>query len=657
MPVTDDSRSKDSRRRTLSEASLAESDHATVSKKRKQAVNEVEGGKSSQVTSNGQLPHFYCHQCSKKRDGELEIVCTYIGKTLCRSKYCKACLKNRYGQTLEDIKTAGIPNDRKAIEGHTRTLGYIWRCPKCNDCCNCKMCRKKAGLGPTGNLLFAAKRKGLDSAADMLEQDPLALGVMRGQKLPEEERTQPKPKLRVPKASSGVDAEGNPLPVLDKKAKAAADKLKEPPQPEWKEIDTELDRGQVEDRIAIREFASRFSSLLDIAAKYVDELDEFEIFSDSTCKALIVSLLELLSRNHDDKAISIACKAIRSNGPTPLKIWGVLEASRDASTPASPLAGLPDPASPPMTAYRTRTGHQISQAVQLIPVIIYLIEAAVTTPEIHDAVESDAYEGKQDRREASRRVKEEKEKWSETKKELTDERAENEGKPGWDVEPWKTRMKTLEKAHKSLVWSIEFVDYQTAPRHAPRFRRLGIDLDDRVYYALSASESKKLPKDEDRAHFRKWAWFVAVWGKRPGSLEFDEDGDPIEDQWWGFYEPKQIRKLSRWVGWTGEMRDITQGPVGRRRRRGPRAKGEEGNDAESDGTPGEFLSRPASPLSDLSVSEDEGEESEEEQINVNLERKDIDLGGPTSSAEMRSLARNLLTFADWLDWRTTKSED
>lgn len=51
----------------------------------------------------------------------------------------------------------------------------------------------------------------------------------------------------------------------------------------------------------IREFASRFSSLLDIAAKYVDELDEFEIFSDSTCKALIVSLLELLSRNHDDK--------------------------------------------------------------------------------------------------------------------------------------------------------------------------------------------------------------------------------------------------------------------------------------------------------------------------------------------------------------------
>jgi hypothetical protein len=237
---------------------------------------------------------------------------------------------------------------------------------------------------------------------------------------------------------------------------------------------------------------------------------------------------------------------------------------------------------------------------------------------------------------------------------------------------------------------LEGAYYQLAPLYAPRFRQAGVDLDGRVYYVLSPINSKRRIREEDRTSFKKWSCLVCVWGKRgtvvkePPKEESDSDSDSDEEetpereqQWWGFHDVKEIRKLAKWLQWRGDLRDATEGPVGYVRRRKTEPGDGEGEAAdEGEGTRGEdseadlgvsasglrslTASRAPSPLSDIEET-GEGETqgasastsaAELEPEVVVKDIKDVDLGGPTSSMEMKSLVKKLNEFADWLEWRT-----
>lgn len=105
---------------------------------------------------------------------------------------------------------------------------------------------------------------------------------------------------------------------------------------------------------------------------------------------------------------------------------------------------------------------------------------------------------------------------------------------------------------------------------ASRFEPLGIDADGRIYYLPSSlgpfrGKKDRLPSPYERLSFRKWGWFIAVYGK-PGTqiqdIELDEiNADPDnkdelrEEGWWGFSDVSEIRKLSKWLTSRPEIED------------------------------------------------------------------------------------------------------
>lgn len=94
-----------------------------------------------------------CHQCRQKRT-HYAAACTAVKNYgLCSLRYCRSCLRNRYGEVAEVVA-------QKAN----------WTCPKCRGDCNCSMCRKKNGETPTGILAPAAKASGCSSVHDLLNK-------------------------------------------------------------------------------------------------------------------------------------------------------------------------------------------------------------------------------------------------------------------------------------------------------------------------------------------------------------------------------------------------------------------------------------------------------------------------------------------------------
>ena len=108
---------------------------------------------------------------------------------------------------------------------------------------------------------------------------------------------------------------------------------------------------------------------------------------------------------------------------------------------------------------------------------------------------------------------------------------------------------------------------------AARFSPLGADGDGRMYWALSpgvrerkdALEFIKLtisntkekksrlkgrsPDEEARSAMQEWSWCIVIWGTAPvGSKIKHDERSP---QWWGFYDPEDIRKVAAWVNQMG----------------------------------------------------------------------------------------------------------
>ncbi|GLT72401.1 hypothetical protein SLA2020_443390 [Shorea laevis] len=125
-----------------------------------------------------------CHFCRQKtlcaeedckRCGNLDLDQPCIGKTdcsVCHSSngvLCRACLKVRYGEELEEVR-----NNKG------------WMCPHCIEekgtnpywICNSSFCLKNRKMAPTGIAIFRARELGYKSVAHLLMDE-----LQRGEKL------------------------------------------------------------------------------------------------------------------------------------------------------------------------------------------------------------------------------------------------------------------------------------------------------------------------------------------------------------------------------------------------------------------------------------------------------------------------------------------
>ncbi|KZT29207.1 hypothetical protein NEOLEDRAFT_1175504 [Neolentinus lepideus HHB14362 ss-1] len=688
--------------------------------KPKKTVTTKTALKPQPSNANEEFPDgfFYCHQCNKKRDNSLAIQCTFYSgdnsrHARCRAKYCKICLKNRYGDDFDEIKSRG---ENSRPKGHVKGSGYIFQC---RDICNCRNCRRSKGLEPTGNLTLAAKRTGAESAAAILGENPSAQGVLpgKGQQVePQKKSAKPKaPKEVNDKAEASRTATAKSKAVTnaatDKvsskpKAKAAA-KPKPVPAPKWKAVETILDLHQAEDRFFIREFVLRFAGLFDIGKANLEELDDIDAdyvrgtshshdeeeelcawVSEPCVKAMIVGLLDVIAgeaESNTKKAIKGAVKEIRNSGANLTKIWATLAVLRDSVSSGPHYRGVdfPDPLPPPASAVfrSTRSGLgagkeiQIAASWQLIPVVLALMEALVPTKAVKEEIEKGMEKIKEVHKECKEEVRKDNEKWEGEKSEKKADIAREK-----------------RAAHKQRVADLEQAFEVASTSYLPRSGPLGKDADGRVYWLLppgagerefgfallaDATKAKVTKKGmlslEDRRTMRRWTWFVAVWGKRPpkdaveivnskkkqADQEEEEDDDDDREKWWGFWEPKEIKTLADWLA---VKAGLDSGKVSAAMKDGKaRSRDTSINQSKSPSTSLSALpdtdiemvdasSRASTPLSELSDGDDALSDLPDEEE----DEGGVFAEGPPSKGSMKNLVKGLRDYADTLAWRAGK---
>jgi hypothetical protein len=74
---------------------------------------------------------------------------------------------------------------------------------------------------------------------------------MKGQKLSDEDKAKRAKVPRIVITEDGAVAPANGEKVPKKKIKPSFDQTKEPPEPEWEAINSDLSREEIEDRVAV----------------------------------------------------------------------------------------------------------------------------------------------------------------------------------------------------------------------------------------------------------------------------------------------------------------------------------------------------------------------------------------------------------------------
>ncbi|KAG2368046.1 hypothetical protein BDR07DRAFT_1457520 [Suillus spraguei] len=607
----------------------------------------------------------YCHQCSKKRDAALAIQCTREdakSKRRCNTKYCGPCLKNRYGLALQDIlSTSTVP--AAEIKRHVSGEGYFFKCPRCDETCNCVHCRKAKGLQPTGNLTVATRKSGLQSAAELLLQDPTAAGPMSGKHIAEKKlRTTKSALQRTPSAISSAKSRStrNPAHITTAKPLPAPKPL---PRALWTPVRTHLSLQGAEARIYIREFALRFLPLsrthhdeLEVLSRSRRDFDDDDDedgdlepwVSEGCVKALLIALLGMIEV--DAKILSTTANALHQHA----FLFKIVNTLSTLST--LPFLALPSPTPAPehflqnapiIRTRSTRTSSHVKEmgketdwpevvrTSQLIPVIGVLVDHASQGQVVRNALEEGVRDAKEltreslemkravDRAEKERKEREKVEKEQKAKDmkvQAKDKKAKGKGgakekeeeKDGANVQEKEKDAEDLEEDTPTHILTPQTALALALSSCSQRIIPLGRDSEGRVYWALTpgrgerdtsrdyltsnievgerdeGAKTKSLkaksrsswtpPSLSERASHRRWSWFIAVWGVRPGVEEridppkdedcseddsesesdLDAESDEDEDKklqkmkaerprWYAFSDPAEIMKLAEWV--------------------------------------------------------------------------------------------------------------
>ncbi|CAL4918677.1 unnamed protein product [Urochloa decumbens] len=149
-------------------------EEVVVDKKRVQALQERRCDSRGRGGVYDPVLGICCHFCRQKKlcgeedckrcgEGDLKKPC--LGKTDCSSCHssngilCRACLKVRYGEEMEEVRK-----------------NKNWMCPHCIEekgikkfwICNSSFCLKKRKIPPTGIAIYNAREQGYESVAHLL---------------------------------------------------------------------------------------------------------------------------------------------------------------------------------------------------------------------------------------------------------------------------------------------------------------------------------------------------------------------------------------------------------------------------------------------------------------------------------------------------------
>ncbi|KAI0085177.1 hypothetical protein BDY19DRAFT_967488 [Irpex rosettiformis] len=669
-----------------------------------QRGKEIDGSEQVEDFPNG---YFYCHQCCRKRDASVGVHCTWKRANIrskgelerCNARYCRACLKNRYRMDMDTVLSRGITGlSLKEREQHDLHDGYYYQCPRCQDNCNCRKCRKAKGLEPTGNFNLAARKAEKAAASEKVKKEAVSSSKAK------QSNTRKSGKAKQPNKIAESSKSAKPRA----KAKTKAPPVKPLPKPIWTRVATDLTLDEAESRIHIREFVVRFASVLQIPLGHLEELDEIsgdnlgetlewdghhtdciEIVSwvsELCAKEIIQGLLDVLAGsaeargdNVDAEALKEAAKTVKASGANLNRTWAALLTLRESLGDRSSVT-FSDPSPPPAsTLIRTTRQNRdldimhISISAQLIPVIVDLIEAAISSPAIRDALEAGSAEEKEYGKLAREAIATENNRWKESK-EYKDAPNAKKGETKAARDHHHQTIEDLESAHRLLLL-----------RCISRVSPLGRDIDGRIYYAMTPGAGESIASinllkgkdgrvkvgrkkggftEEDRKEMERWTWFIAVWGRKPeGALEemrdADEDdeaseGESDEECWWGFWHPQEIQKMAEWLSVKSGLEDsaskVTNAVVSKANgsKNSGSAKGKGSRSRTSTATSSlSSLSTHASPLSAIS---DMSDLSDDEATN------DVDLDRPLGhKREVQDLVSGLKQYADLLKWRIKRA--
>ena len=217
---------------------------------------------------------------------------------------------------------------------------------------------------------------------------------------------------------------------------------------------------------------------------------------------------------------------------------------------------------------------------------------------------------------------------------------------------------------------------------ASRFTALGYDFDGRTYYTLSAcgpqrGKKERLPSEGERSSMKRWGWFVAVWGK-PGSVqEKGEDAmvedDPNAERWWGFADVQEMRKLSKWLTYRDEADMLFKKDHNKKSDAVVNMQGAGTAAATGVFVPNVPPSRPSvssrvttvskagkSPFCPLPTLSDSGSGDSAKKMDVDQgimdDDGDSDMSQPATQPSVKALAKGVLEFADFVEWRLRREE-
>ena len=271
---------------------------------------------------------------------------------------------------------------------------------------------------------------------------------------------------------------------------------------------------------------------------------------------------------------------------------------------------------------------------------------------------------------------------------------------------WQDKVARME--YRRSLSALEQAQRVTLHACAPRFAPLGTDHGGRIYFALSPSvaereaavallagdtskggkaQGRAIVSTDERSALRRWGWFVAVWGKKPGDglVPEDDDDDVDVERWWGIWQPDEIRRLADWIAiknGIAEEKCLTIKGDSRKEQIVTIPNGR-GHSAASTRTSGSLktgggrgsrsgaCSSNLTPLSHVSDGEDElgfdsslssvsGDESDGEPNGrdgkVRMQADD-DARPLPSQNELKTLVKALMEYAEVLDWRVWRMQE
>ncbi|KAF9510045.1 hypothetical protein BS47DRAFT_106873 [Hydnum rufescens UP504] len=343
----------------------------------------------------------------------------------------------------------------------------------------------------------------------------------------------------------------------------------------------------VEDRVMCREFIKRFRNILRIPKTHVDSLDTFDSFSEATCKALLIGLLDIIADDEPNASakheISAVVKRLRARQINLDQIWDAVH----SLAPTCLTVPLAYPSPPRGEAARTtrvtRKGPDLVQARQLIPAINSLILEAVQTSFIRQEFDDGMKEITRLNKERAVRVKEETDRWIAVRKMFTQEREntrndinqsaltneEKKLKHKIEHSALSAKLRPAQDTHRIALLKINVHHLTDVQSNHLRYEPLGVDHEGRTYYALShpqvsgkGSGANKGLSQSERNRLANWAYFVFVWGRRPADAPLEDGSDQDDEElWWAFNEATSIRQLSNWLLSTVLAREEVSGQI------------------------------------------------------------------------------------------------